>query len=230
MIVVYHIAFDSFKPLGINMIIIHTHSLAQLLQKNKADFADLRSFNQYKKQQIYMQRNQYLSDVLQKSIYQTDLAITEYGKPYLKNDLRLAFNHSHSQKNYALALSQTYLDIGIDVEDLDRKVRFQALAEHAFHPRELAEWHALEQDSSYWFKVWTTKEAVLKASGLGIRLTLNEFDTGVRGHLNSGVCEHSILGSFAYQHEKFEHMLLTIAWRITDKNSTELVKINIFQH
>ncbi len=27
--------------------------------------------------------------------------------------------------------------LGIDVEDLDRKVRFDALAQHAFHPNEL---------------------------------------------------------------------------------------------
>lgn len=59
-------------------------------------------------------------------------------------------------------------DLGVDVEDLDRKVRFEALAEHyAFHANELQHWHVLEQDRNYWFKVWTTKEAVLKAAGLG---------------------------------------------------------------
>jgi 4'-phosphopantetheinyl transferase len=54
----------------------------------------------------------------------TDLVFAkhEYGKPYLL-DHALHFNHSHSQQYYALALSERVKDIGIDVEELDRKVR-----------------------------------------------------------------------------------------------------------
>ena len=52
------------------------------------------------------------------------------------------------------------------IEELDRKVRFDALAQHAFHPEEYQTWQE-SQDEEYWFRVWTTKEAILKASGLG---------------------------------------------------------------
>jgi 4'-phosphopantetheinyl transferase len=44
-------------------------------------------------------------------------------------------------------------------------VRFEALAKHAFHPEEYQAWQAL--DKILLLKVWTTKEAILKASGLG---------------------------------------------------------------
>ena len=54
------------------------------------------------------------------------------GKPYLIDYPKFHVNHSHSQQHYALASSQQIQDLGVDVEDLDRKVRFEALAKHAF--------------------------------------------------------------------------------------------------
>ncbi|MDN5510768.1 4'-phosphopantetheinyl transferase superfamily protein [Acinetobacter sp.] len=168
---------------------------------------------QLQKQQIYHYRNQLLSEQLQTSIQQEQLATTEYGKPYLINFPQFYFNHSHSQKNYALATSSNMPDLGVDIEDLDRKVRFEALANHAFHPHELTYWNELEQDAEYWFKVWTTKEAVLKAAGLGVRLNLNELDTHVHPLHDGGLCSHPLIGTFAYQNFHLGKVMLTVAWR-----------------
>ncbi|MCW8039434.1 4'-phosphopantetheinyl transferase family protein [Acinetobacter entericus] len=198
------------KPKNIQ---VHVHALAQLAPLPRDDFPDMRAYQRYKKQQIYRQRNQHLSEYSQQQIQDADLGSTEFGKPYLKKLPEIAFNHSHSQQNYALALSASMPDIGIDVEDLARKVRFDALARHAFHPRELALWESLEDPSDYWFKVWTAKEAVLKASGLGIRMNLNELDTQVHPDQNGGVCSHCSLGTFAYQNFQLPHLMLTVAWR-----------------
>ncbi|OTG61826.1 ACP synthase [Acinetobacter sp. ANC 3903] len=168
---------------------------------------------QLQKQQIYHYRNQLLSEQLQTSIQQEQLATTEYGKPYLINFPQFYFNHSHSQKNYALATSSNMPDLGVDIEDLDRKVRFEALANHAFHPHELTYWNELEQDANYWFKVWTTKEAVLKAAGLGVRLNLNELDTHVHPLHDGGLCSHPLIGTFGYQNFHLGKVMLTVAWR-----------------
>lgn len=195
------------------VITIHVHSLDQLAPLEKANFEDIRSFNLYKKQQIYAQRNIYLSLALNTEIQNHDILLTEFGKPYLENHQEFHFNHSHSQKNYALALSESIQNLGIDVEDLDRKVRFEALAKHAFHPNELEVWKSLEQQKEYWFKVWTTKEAVLKAAGLGIRINLNEFDTQVHATNNGGMCYHAAIGSFAYQNFNLSNVMLTVAWQ-----------------
>lgn len=197
------------KPVKIQ---IHVHALAQLAPLDKAGFADLRQYNRYKKQQIYAQRNAHLSAFAGTEIADADIALSAYGKPFLPQP-EIAFNHSHSQKNYALALSAGMQDIGIDVEDLDRKVRFEALARHAFHRHELDRWNALEQAPEYWFKVWTAKEAVLKAAGLGIRMSLNELDTQAHPEQNGGVCSHPSLGVFAYQNFQLAHVMLTVAWR-----------------
>lgn len=213
------------------LIIIHVHSLDQLVLLEKSNFPDVRSYNYYKKQQIYTQRNQYLSLELNIEIQNADILRTEFGKPYLETHSELNFNHSHSQKNYAFALSHSVQDLGVDVEDLDRKVRFEALARHAFHPKELEIWQNLAQEQEYWFKVWTTKEAVLKAAGLGIRINLNEFDTQVHSEQNGGICYHPQIGTFAYQNFHLEHLMLTVAWRSGySYKGFNLPEIRIYQH
>jgi Phosphopantetheinyl transferase len=195
-----------------HIIEVYTQALSQLLLKSKQDFPDFRTFNDYKKQQIQHIKNKLLAQKL--NVTPTDLIFAkhEYGKPYLLNHT-LHFNHSHSQQYYALALSERVKDIGIDVEELDRKVRLDSLAQHAFHPDEYATWQNLEQDREYWFKVWTTKEAVLKASGLGIRLDLNTLNTQAHPTNHGGLCSHELIGTFAYQNFVLGNMILTVAWR-----------------
>ncbi|KHO17105.1 ACP synthase [Acinetobacter baumannii] len=195
-----------------HIIEVYTQALSQLLLKSKQDFPDFRTFNDYKKQQIQHIKNELLAQKL--SVNPTDLQFAkhEYGKPYLL-DHTLHFNHSHSQQYYALALSERVKDIGIDVEELDRKVRLDSLAQHAFHPDEYATWQNLEQDREFWFKVWTTKEAVLKASGLGIRLDLNTLNTQAHPTNHGGLCSHELIGTFAYQNFILGNMILTVAWR-----------------
>lgn len=168
---------------------------------------------QLQKQAIYQHRNQLLAQQLKTAIQDNDFSVTEYGKPYLTHFPTFYFNHSHSQKNYALVSSMNMPDLGIDLEDLDRQVRFEALAKHAFHPTELHCWNHLDQDCEYWFKVWTTKEAVLKAAGLGVRLSLNELQTNVHPVQNGGMCSHPMIGTFAYQNFNLGNVMLTVAWR-----------------
>ena len=166
-----------------------------------------------RKNAIYAYRNVLLSQQLGHAIQMQDFAKTEFGKPYLAHFPNFYFNHSHSAKLYVLASSQKIRDVGVDVEDLDRQVKFLALAKHAFHAEELQRWLDLGQDSDYWFKVWTTKEAVLKASGLGIRLNLNELNTQTHPEQDGGMCSHPQLGTFAYQNFNIAHAMLTVAWR-----------------
>jgi 4'-phosphopantetheinyl transferase len=158
-------------------------------------------------------RNQLLSSHLQAAVFDQDVVRSTFGKPYLFNYPDFNFNHSHSQNFYALATSSNVQNLGIDVEELSRKVRFEALAQHAFHPEELKNWQALDCDPEYWFKVWTTKEAVLKASGLGIRMNLNELNTNLHPEQNGGRCEHPEIGMYAYQNYTLAGCMLTVAWQ-----------------
>ena len=213
------------------MILIDLCSITALVPFSRTDFADLKSFNQAKTQRIHQHRlallNQYLqrslhtqaqaqSDLAPRLLLAEDLARTAHGKPYLPAYPELAFNHSHSQQHYALAVSHSVQDIGVDLEDLGRKVRFDALAQHAFDADEYAHWLACGQDPIYWFKVWTAKEAILKASGLGIRMSLNQLHTACRLEQDQGRCVDAELGHFAFEHIQTDAVMLTVAWRVVD--------------
>lgn len=166
-----------------------------------------------RKQAIYDYRNTVLSEKLKQTIDLEDFAKTEFGKPYLTDFSYFYFNHSHSANIYVLASSEKIADLGVDVEDLDRDVKFLPLAKHAFHAEEFQRWLDTGQSPEYWFKLWTTKEAVLKASGLGIRLNLKELNTQVHPEQNGGLCSHPLIGTFAYQNFNIANAMVTVAWR-----------------
>lgn len=193
---------------------IYVQPLTQLLPQSRSDFAGLSAFNHYKKQTIHQHRQNLISAYLSMPLQPDDFARTDFGKPYLAGFAEVAFNHSHSQQHYALALSRQLQDLGVDIEDLSRKVRFDALAQHAFDAEEYQHWKASNEEPSYWFKVWTCKEAVLKASGLGIRMSLNQLHTQCHPTQARGICQHPDLGVFAYQHLYFAQAMLTVAWRV----------------
>ena len=169
------------------LIQIHLHQLSDLacdqLSDRKTQVAE-------RKREVAFLRNQLLSQSFELPVSDQQVVRTNFGKPYLNDYPDFSFNHSHSQNFYALATSRNVQNLGIDIEELSRKVRFEALAQHAFHPEEIKKWQVLDYDPEYWFKVWTTKEAVLKASGLGIRINLNELNTNLHPEQNGGRCEH----------------------------------------
>ena len=195
------------------LIQIHLHQLSNLtydqLSDRKTQIAE-------RKREVAFLRNQLLSQSFELPVSDQQVVRTNFGKPYLNDYPDFSFNHSHSQNFYALATSKQVQNLGIDIEELNRKVRFEALAQHAFHPEELKYWKMLAYDPEYWFKVWTTKEAVLKASGLGIRINLNELNTNLHPEQNGGRCEHPEIGVYAYQNYSVAGCMLTVAWQSED--------------
>lgn len=196
---------------------LYLHSISDLICQQPSDFAQRRDWIAYQKQQLHAYRlaclNRFLASQLTQPLSATDLSQTDMGKPFLRHYPHCAFNHSHSPLHYALVISTDVQDLGVDVEDLSRKVRFEALAQHAFHAEEYQHWVNTGFDPSYWFQIWTTKEAVLKASGLGIRMSLNQLNTQCVFQQAQGRCQHAELGQFAYQHIQQGNAWVTLAWR-----------------
>ncbi|MDM1322889.1 4'-phosphopantetheinyl transferase family protein [Acinetobacter pseudolwoffii] len=194
-----------------SLIQIDLHRLSDSSQRSQ--IPDRKAQLAARKLAIAALRNWLLSRHLQVAILDQDVVRSTFGKPYLFSYPDFSFNHSHSQNFYALATSHQVQNLGVDIEELGRKVRFEALAQHAFHPEELKQWQALDYDPEYWFKVWTTKEAVLKASGLGIRISLKELNTRIHSAQNGGRCEHPEIGVYAYQNYNLAGCMLTVAWQ-----------------
>lgn len=90
-----------------------------------------------------------------------------FGKPYLeRKDLR--FNMSDT-KDAILVGFATGIEIGVDIETMARSVDHDAVSRHYFTPAEIrAIDEAGENARQRFLEFWTRKEAVLKASGVGI--------------------------------------------------------------
>jgi 4'-phosphopantetheinyl transferase len=92
----------------------------------------------------------------------------------------LDFNLSHSKTMGMLAVSSN-LRVGVDIEDI-RPIEW-ALAEKHFSAAELS---SLRKLGDHWlegfFRCWTSKEALLKAEGIGLQIPLHSFDVSVSPH------------------------------------------------
>jgi 4'-phosphopantetheinyl transferase len=99
------------------------------------------------------------------------------GKPALEGESDLSFNVSHAD-GLALMGFVKHRAIGVDVENLDRKIEAQPLAERFFSERERQDLRSLSGDElrAAFFRCWTRKEAYIKAKGDGLSLPLHQFD------------------------------------------------------
>ncbi|MFT3886249.1 MAG: 4'-phosphopantetheinyl transferase superfamily protein [Flavobacteriales bacterium] len=90
-----------------------------------------------------------------------------FGKPFLERKA-LRFNLSDTKDAVLIAFA-TDLEIGADIETMTRDVDHHAVSEHYFTPPEVQAITEAGSDGKRRFlELWTRKEAVLKASGVGI--------------------------------------------------------------
>ena len=90
------------------------------------------------------------------------------GKPLVAG-LSIAFNLSHSGSHVAIALRHGE-SVGVDVQRA-KEIDELAIARSLFAPGEIALLEGLSRDERrrHFFRVWTCREAVLKAAGLGMK-------------------------------------------------------------
>jgi 4'-phosphopantetheinyl transferase len=105
--------------------------------------------------------------------------VGSHGKPALHPDHRLgrlAFNISHTRGAVACAMTLDH-DIGVDIEDLERPGRLLEIAHAYFAPDELIVLRGAPPATqrTVFFRLWTLKEAYIKAHGDGLSLPLDRF-------------------------------------------------------
>jgi 4'-phosphopantetheinyl transferase len=98
------------------------------------------------------------------------------GKPHVRGGDSIHFNISHSHHWWVMVVARDR-DVGIDVEDLRRSVDIERIAERLFAPEEIAVMHSLPEAERRraLFRVWTSREAVVKAMGEGIFASGHKF-------------------------------------------------------
>jgi len=102
------------------------------------------------------------------------------GKPFLDGERNLSFNVSHTD-GLALIGIVRGRRIGVDVERTNRKTEVEKLAERFFSESERRDLRRLRGNElrAAFFRVWTRKEAYIKATGEGLGLPLDQFDVSI---------------------------------------------------
>jgi 4'-phosphopantetheinyl transferase len=100
-----------------------------------------------------------------------------YGKPrQLEPANGIEFNMSHSGGIVLIGFARR-IPIGIDVEAMRSVAERAAIVRRYFHPGEAADFARVppaEADAAF-FRLWSRKEAVVKALGLGMSLDLHRY-------------------------------------------------------
>jgi 4'-phosphopantetheinyl transferase len=102
-----------------------------------------------------------------------DIARSERGKPYAPSLPDIDFNLSHARAHVLIAVARRQA-IGVDLERVDRQIEIEDLARRFFAPAEADALEALPAGIRLpaFLRLWTCKEAVLKALGEGISFGL----------------------------------------------------------
>lgn len=104
-----------------------------------------------------------------------------HGKPYLDtNPLRLQFNvsHSHDMAIFALTVNK---EIGADIEQVENRFK-EGVAKRFFTDQEFSELIELpeNQRASAFYRIWSRKEALIKALGEGLYGPIKDFSISLK--------------------------------------------------
>lgn len=109
-----------------------------------------------------------LSFYLKKPLYRIKYQYSYYKKPYLASENNIFFNISHSEKQILIAISK--YEVGVDIE-YKRYLDFGGIMNLCFSSLEqeyISSKQGLKEKLDNFFKLWSRKEAISKAIGIGI--------------------------------------------------------------
>lgn len=112
--------------------------------------------------------------ILNKDIQSLEIMYSETNKPIFDNEINFQFNLSHSGNYVVLAICKR-CDIGIDIEYCNNDFRFRPILDYCMSQKEQFVIIQDENPLNAFLMYWTRKEAILKATGVGILESLNTF-------------------------------------------------------
>ena len=134
----------------------------------------------------------------------------------------IKFNISYSHDFMVVGLNKEK-DIGIDIEKVHEIHDLETVAVNNFSSQELKILNDTLDKTNTFFKIWTRKEAFIKATGKGMYYPLKSFCVNIN---SSGSYEHPVI---------FKHPIKSKLWRIAELNTSDgyiaslAIKSNKFQ-
>ncbi len=137
----------------------------------------------------------------------------EHGKPFALVDAtpaQISFNVSHSGNHGLIAVAPGG-QLGVDVEEPTTRRDFDRLIEAAFGPDEQTDLKLERARGEFqlFFKLWTVKEALIKALGTGLSLDPATFEAPEE------IRRGGTVGTFRFAHAP------SVRWRVEDIGNEE---------
>jgi len=146
----------------------------------------------------------------------------DHGKPFVVG-ADLSFSLSHSASVAVVALVRDSSQIGIDLEAVRDRVRLQDLAQRVCSPEQFDAWQALPVADQLpgFFRLWTAKEAYLKATGEGITTSLAAVPERPDGWFVGTVpgMPEGYVAALAIDRPEIE--ITAVEWRLNPSGGTE---------
>lgn len=120
-------------------------------------------------------------------------------KPYLENKPDFSFNLSHSGDCAFFAMGNTPL--GVDIEYVKETFNYEEILPQILSQKEIDELVTSKSPREMFYKTWTRKEAIVKATGKGIDNDFNKIPTKDGFHF----VEASLLGKIKQLQVKSFH-------------------------
>lgn len=118
----------------------------------------------------------------------------DYGKPSLSdNNSDIQFNVSRSQ-NIMLCAFVLNSEVGIDIEAINPNIDFAAISQSFFSEQERKALHEIDKNAidRAFFRIWSRKEAYIKALGKGLSYPLQQFSVSLENN-SAGIIEYQDL-------------------------------------
>ncbi len=162
---------------------------ADQLQDRCVDWLTQEELARYERFQIAKRRKEYLlgtmllrtvlSEYASPNPEQWQFTRNAYGKPAIGENLvrqGIFFNLSHSGNRLVLAVSR-HPETGVDIEQSNRARRIERIAGRYFSKPEIDAMLKLDRNErlTRFYELWTLKESYIKARGMGLALSLQQF-------------------------------------------------------
>jgi 4'-phosphopantetheinyl transferase len=131
----------------------------------------------------HVQLRQILSRYVGQPAEEIQFALGPMGKPFVSLDERsVTFNLSHSGDRALIGVSSGP-EVGIDIEHIRHGSSLSDVARSSFSPGENRWLESLAPGEQLrgFFRIWTLKEACLKAAGTGLSISPNRFELTITG-------------------------------------------------
>ena len=118
-----------------------------------------------------------LGKYLLKNPASLEFQLNEFGKPSLQEPIQFNISHSHG---WALFFFSKEGPLGVDLEKIQTQKSGEDLAKRFFSEEELKFLKSFDKEErpQAFFRLWTLKEAFIKAVGNGLSYPLNSFSIG----------------------------------------------------